>query len=550
MPITDEGVQLRPSTANNSEWPRFADLALPWLIFACCFAYLCIFLHYSTIEPDEGIVLQGAERVLAGQIPYRDFFSFYTPGSFYLVAALFRFFGDSFLVARLSLAVAGALGSAITYILARQVCSRGVSVFAAILATTAGSAFRFLVLHNVYSTLACCICLYAAIRAVETKKTAWAFATGSLASFTFLIEQSKGGGLYIGLALAFTLLHFLNRQNAPGKTRLLACVLGCVWPLILTVTYFAAHRAAGIMLQDWLWPLHYYSQANRVPYGYQNWSDRTRELIFSTGPVPARIIKVLVILPGFIVPVLPLLAIGVLIYCAVQIRRGHDETEASHYILMSSIMAGLLLSVVTVRADILHFMYLAPLWYVMLAWILGAQGVRNRKLLAARVPLMAFVCLVFGLLSMAMLSSATGARERVVTRRGPITAGNSETVIQYVQAKVEPGGALLVYPYLPLYNYLTATVSPSRFDYFQPGMNTAEQGEEIIDSLKRSHAPVLFEPQFLEKVANSWPATPASVFASDSVSTYIAKNYRICKLLRSPEGWRLEFMVRTNQSCP
>src|SRR6266700_2472172 len=72
------------------------------LLFAFSLAYLCIFRHYSSLEPDEGIVLRGAERILAGEVPYRDFFSFYTPGSFYLVAFLFRVFGDSFAVARTS----------------------------------------------------------------------------------------------------------------------------------------------------------------------------------------------------------------------------------------------------------------------------------------------------------------------------------------------------------------------------------------------------------------------------------------------------------------
>src|SRR6185312_10630636 len=101
-----------------------------------------------SLEPDEGIALQGATRILHGQFPYRDFFSFYTPGSYYLLAGLFGIFGNSLLVARTSLAVTGALCSVITYLLSRRVCSRGMSIFAATLATTVGAAFRFLVLHN------------------------------------------------------------------------------------------------------------------------------------------------------------------------------------------------------------------------------------------------------------------------------------------------------------------------------------------------------------------------------------------------------------------
>src|SRR6266566_5499419 len=120
------------------------DRLVPLLLFVVSFAYLASFRHYSSLEPDEGIVLQGAERILRGEVPYRDFFSFYTPGSFYLVAFLFRFAGDSLVVARIGLAVAGAICSVITYLLARRVCSRGIAVFAAALTHSTGFAFRFL----------------------------------------------------------------------------------------------------------------------------------------------------------------------------------------------------------------------------------------------------------------------------------------------------------------------------------------------------------------------------------------------------------------------
>src|SRR5262244_1605743 len=93
------------------------ERATPALIFVVCLAYLCIFLRHSTLEPDEGIILQGAERILHGEVPYRDFFSFYTPGSFYLIALLFSVFGDSFAVARISLAATGAMSSLFTYAL-------------------------------------------------------------------------------------------------------------------------------------------------------------------------------------------------------------------------------------------------------------------------------------------------------------------------------------------------------------------------------------------------------------------------------------------------
>jgi 4-amino-4-deoxy-L-arabinose transferase-like glycosyltransferase len=529
-----------------------SDHAIAAIVFLVCLAYLCMFLRYTSLEPDEGIVLLGAERILDGELPYRDFFSFYTPGSFYLAAWLFRIFGDSFLVARGSIAVAGAICSVITYVLARRVCSRGVSLLCALLATTTGAAFRFLVLHNPYSTLLCCLSLYSATRYLESRASIWALLTGSFASFTVLFEQSKGAGLCAGLVLGFLISAGVGHASTPRKSCAWLLALGLVWPLVLAAVYFAVHHSLKVMLQSWLWPLQHYAHANRVPYGFQNWSDAARQVIFHTGPLWLRIVKILTISPGLIVAALPIIGFGLLIYWTRRMRRSQElSAEMGYYVLVCSVSTGLLGSVVVTRADVLHFMYLAPVWYVELAWVLGSLGRRSRLLISSRPYLTAYVGIAFGLLALAVLLNATGARNRIATRRGAITTGESDTVINYLQSNLAPGQQLLVYPYLPLYNYLTMTRSPSRHLYFQPGMNTPEQGQEIVISLasQRSRA-VLFEPWFAEKIPNSWPETHLGAIARDSIADYIVRNYQVCKMLNSPEGWRFHYMVRKGQACP
>src|SRR6266536_3575501 len=129
----------QPSSMPLSRW-------IPFLVFLFSAAYLCLFLRYSSLEPDEGIILMGAERVLHGQVPYRDFFSFYTPGSFYLLAFWFKLFGDSFLAARASLTVVAALCTVLLYLLSLRVSSRSVAILVASLSFFAVFPYRFLVL--------------------------------------------------------------------------------------------------------------------------------------------------------------------------------------------------------------------------------------------------------------------------------------------------------------------------------------------------------------------------------------------------------------------
>ena len=528
------------------------DRVIPAFVFLFSLAYLCVFLRYSSLEPDEGIVLQGAQRILNGQIPYRDFFSFYTPGSFYLVAAALKLFGDSFLVARLSLAIAGAGCSVLTYLLATRVCSSGYALLAAALTTCSAVAYRFLVLHNWYSTLLAGLGLYCAIRLLESRLPVWAFATGSFCSLTTMFEQSKGAGLCFGLVLSFVALRVVGQKSSLQKTDLKLFASGLLWPLLLVFAYFGAQHSLRALVKDWLWPLNHYTNANRVFYGYQNWSDSARDSIFHSGPMWTRVIKILAISPGFLVPLLPVITVGIFVYWILPARRGYVSfNKWNYYILVSGVLSGLLVSVVVVRADIIHFMYLAPLWYVPLAWIVGAREFRNSTLSALRPYLIFLIAVAFGLMSLVILTTANGARTQTPTRRGIIVTSERDGVLDYVQAHTTPAQNILVYPYLPLYYYLTGTRSAAPLDYFQSGMNTPEQAREIIASLQSQNVnTVLFEASFNEKMGTSWPGTSLNAIAYDPVADYIVRNYRSCKVLNSASGSTFQFMVQKRKECP
>src|SRR6185437_10764439 len=93
-----------------------------------------------------------------------------------------------------------------TYLFARRFCSAGIAALAAALTAVAGVSYRFLVLHNWYSTLLCCAGLYAAIRLFEAPSAGWGFAAGLVASLAVLFEQSKGAGFCLGLGLGVVVL--------------------------------------------------------------------------------------------------------------------------------------------------------------------------------------------------------------------------------------------------------------------------------------------------------------------------------------------------------
>lgn len=69
-------------------------------IFGVSYYYLSFYRNVLyDLTADEGYILYGAKRLLEGQILYRDFFQFYPPGDFYLLALMYKIFGYSFAVA-------------------------------------------------------------------------------------------------------------------------------------------------------------------------------------------------------------------------------------------------------------------------------------------------------------------------------------------------------------------------------------------------------------------------------------------------------------------
>jgi len=539
------------------------DRAIAVAVFLVTLAYLWLFRRYTFLEPDEGIVLQGAQRLLRGEVLYRDFFSYFTPGSYYFLALLFKVFGSSFLVARIALVFFGGIYSVISYLLARRVCSRGIALWVAAVVTLTTIPYRFEVLHNWDSTLWACLAVYGAVRWLESPHWKWAFATGSLASLTFLFEQSKGAGLILGLSAGFATIAVLDRRRSRSiwttkqrvwtLTQDFGLAAGVAWPLVVTLAYFGAQHSLSTMWADWFWPLQHYSLANHVPYGYQNWSENTRHLLFGSGSLGVRLITLMSVSPCFLVPMLPLIAVALLIYWTVQMWRGSDpRVVGAHYVLVCAALSGLLLSVVVGRADIIHFMYLLPLFSLVIGWMIEGRDIPGRLFKAVKPLFTACLTVAFLLFAMPLLLRALNAGgNRVETRRGVIAVPLEDTVVDYVQAHVPAGEKIFVYPYLPLYYYLTDTVNPTHYEYFQPGMHTPEQAQEMFAELAAARVRVvLFEASFWEKIPTSWPGTPVSAIVRDPVADYVQREYRACRILHSPNEWKFLFMVRKDLACP
>ena len=117
---------------------------------------------------DEGFVLHVAERVLQGQVPYRDFFTQLTPGAFLALAAVFKVTGPSVIVGRWVTVLIGLLITALLYLSGRRILSRPAAALAALAFPVWGIGQGWFYPNYSWFALAgCMLALECTLRAVE-----------------------------------------------------------------------------------------------------------------------------------------------------------------------------------------------------------------------------------------------------------------------------------------------------------------------------------------------------------------------------------------------
>jgi dolichyl-phosphate-mannose-protein mannosyltransferase len=532
-----------------------SELLIALAVFFCACLYLWPLRNFVTFAGVEGFTLVGAERILRGQIPYRDFSAFYTLGSFYQTAILFKLFGDSLAVARTALLAYAGIFAAITYLLTRRIYGRSAALFAAAMLIFGCIPTNFMALHNWDSTLLALLAIYCAQRLLDAPNHIWSFFLGFTTALTLLTEESKGAGLLLGLGIAAVTLSLLhcNRQFTCIEN-ICSAAAGFAIPSLLTLGYFASKHAAAAMLETCLWPLRHYSVVNRVTYGFPLISAWDMREIYTSGPWGERIFLIIFTSPLFLIPALALLVVAVTLYSIVLRCNTGTSKALDVRVLGGCIFFGVFLATLaTRRTDTAHLQFLTPLFMYLVPSLLDIKHPSVDSLYRARPVVACLLLFSFTCFGMVKLLKAWTHTATMETRRGMVRVDSADEIIRYVQDNVGPGQHLYVHPYQPFYSYMTGTVNPTRFDFLQPGMATADQYQSAIHDLATDQTPVvLLDTAFADTISQLYPSTPLRALVNDPVADYILKHYRICQVLNSspPQHGIFYFMVRTDLSCP
>lgn len=160
--------------------------------------YLLSNLWHPAVLHDEGYAAYAAWRIHAGELPLRDFFVNYAPGSFCVNAAVFSALGDKLLVLRLfDLLLRLGLG-VFTGLAARRAGGSGAFAFcAAVILLGPFNCYGYAVFPALLLALAASL---AWLRAQRRTAPRWALIAGALAGLTAFFRQDLG--VYLGAAFA------------------------------------------------------------------------------------------------------------------------------------------------------------------------------------------------------------------------------------------------------------------------------------------------------------------------------------------------------------
>jgi hypothetical protein len=267
-------VDASPEISSNQQreaLPVFLmQLAIVFLI-----SYLALFLGMPRRPGmyDEGIMLTGAMRVAAGQIPHRDFYFIYGPAEAYILAGLFKVFGTSLLAERLFDLFFKALVVTAVYAIVSSYCRKSIAIFISFVALMwffglngFGYAITPVSLLNLVGTV---LILPVFTGRVSTRRM---LAAGAISGTASLFRYDTGIALLGIHVCVIAIALYPQSKGAANRLRLFASAF---WPYLLgfavltvppALYYLSVAPVAALVYDIILFPRRYYFAGRNLPF--------------------------------------------------------------------------------------------------------------------------------------------------------------------------------------------------------------------------------------------------------------------------------------------
>ena len=472
------------------------------------FAYFLAF-PLQPSQSDESVYLYGSQRLLEGQVLYRDFFEFITPGALYFFAGVFALTGPSLLAARVAMAMVNGLAASLLCSLVGRVAGVAEGLVAALVfAVVCLPVWRQASPH--WLTTCGCLATAAALFTERWSLDMRAAAAGVLTGITLCVHQHHGVFLAVWLAFALAGLAYLGPPGERWRSwsRQMLWAAGAGGAVVLVVLGYCAWRASleRVVYALYTWVLENYrpEKQGRVGWAGAFWM-KAADLAY-TWPWLLRWLPAALVLET--------------VSLAWRVRRicGRDEVLRGSLLLLAAAMSASILYF----PDYIHVAFIAPFLLVVAARVFhGLLG----RLQWARVALVGLLLIALGIKGSENLARAwAAAPERVATPIGTLRLGPGQRalldVVRNVVGTARP--ALFSYPGDAWLYLVVPAENPTPYSLLLPRYNSAEQYADAIAAIERRHTPYLvllsamipdddpilrYAREHFEPVATPWPYT-------------------------------------------
>lgn len=212
------------------------------------------------LNSDEGVILEGAWKMLHGMHLYTDVIEFVAPGAFVLAFLAMKLFGASYWsVKAVAVVLVACSAFALSDITRRIGAAAGSAIGAGIIWILMLAIWFQLINHNTWSSTIAVIGIALFLRAMDQHARAWHFfASGIMIGLTPVFLQTKGGLFAAGMALLFMI--FLHRRMISGINTSLA-LLGIALPTIAVLMAWSPSLLWESLI---IWPATHYREVNQV----------------------------------------------------------------------------------------------------------------------------------------------------------------------------------------------------------------------------------------------------------------------------------------------
>jgi len=455
---------------------------------------------------DEGIYLDGGLRMAHGEMPYRDFFTYLGPGTFALLAILFKTLGTSLAVSRVPVVIDLALMTALVFVLVAKLAGRRAAAVTAPCFLAFQTFNRDFVVANhrwdsnalSFAAVACCFLL------LEKPSRYWAFGSGVCAGLAVWTTISSA---LLGVLL-FGWLLWDQRLRACAKTY--AAGAGMVF--VTGVTWLALHQALFPMIDGMIWSVHNYAGPNRAPYGLV--VGGYGHIFRNSGALETLLIAVFatcITLPATL-PVLNIAGWPLRLFY-------RPERRIAFLLACGAAMAASSWP----RPDMTHLMYVAAPHYVLASVLLArtlAPGARSA------------IAGLFLLVAASETGFAVYCRltdPSLATRVGVVHGKQADlAVLRTIESRVSANQTLFVFPYWPVYYFTTGARNPTRYSYLQPGMFPKHDEEEVLRTLS-DHPPEMVVYRRVQPASylTIWPSADPARLRMTAIENFLSDRYTL-----------------------